>query len=98
MDLASFKSSLSASTPPAPLSPALQALWWDAKGDWDKAHECAQADDGRAGGDRVHAYLHRKEGDPDNAAYWYKRVGEPFCKQTLPAEWDAIAEALLASR
>jgi hypothetical protein len=98
MDLARFKSSLSDAVPPKALSPALQALWWDAKGDWDKAHECAQADDGRFGGDRVHAYLHRKEGDPDNAAYWYKRVGEPFCKLTLPAEWDAVAEALLASR
>ena len=97
MDLAGFKSSLNGTAPPKGLSPALQALWWDAKGNWDKAHECAQADDGRAGGDRVHAYLHRKEGDPDNAAYWYKRVGEPFPQFSLDAEWEAVVKILLTN-
>jgi hypothetical protein len=96
LDFAAFKASLGAAKPPGGLSGALQALWWEAKGDWDKAHECAQADEGKAG-DWVHAYLHRKEGDKDNAGYWYKRVGQPFCKTTLPEEWAAIAEALLAS-
>jgi hypothetical protein len=27
----------------------------------------------------VHAYLHRKEGDQDNAAYWYGRARKPVC-------------------
>jgi hypothetical protein len=94
MDFAAFKSSLSGELPPGNLSLGLQALWWDAKGDWDKAHECAQADDGGAG-DRVHAYLHRKEGDRDNASYWYKRVGQPFPEQSLEAEWESVAKALL---
>jgi hypothetical protein len=95
MDFPAFKSSLGEASPPKGLSPALQALWWEAKGDWDKAHECAQANDGKAGGDRVHAYLHRKEGDRDNAGYWYSRVGEPFPRQSLEAEWEAVAKALL---
>jgi hypothetical protein len=95
MDLAGFKSSLTDVAPPKGLSSALYALWWDAKGDWDKAHEFAQADDGKAGGDRVHAYLHRKEGDSENAGYWYKRVGEPFPKLSLEAEWDAVVKTLL---
>jgi hypothetical protein len=44
-------------------------LWWDAKGDWTRAHESAQQDEG-PDGSRVHAYLHRKEGDAGNADYW----------------------------
>jgi hypothetical protein len=62
MDLQKFRSCLSQSEPPKNLSLAVQALWWDAKGDWDKAHACAQVQDD-ADGAWVHAYLHRKEGD-----------------------------------
>jgi len=97
MDFAAFKDSLSKASPPAGLSNALQGLWWDAKGDWDKAHDCAQADEGGAG-DWVHAYLHRKEGDHDNAGYWYARVDKAFCDKPLPEEWAAIAQALLSAK
>ena len=95
MDLARFRASLSADAPPPGLSLALQALWRDGKGDWDGAHEAAQADGGGAG-DWVHAYLHRKEGDAGNAAYWYRRAGRPVCRLTLEEEWAALADALLA--
>jgi len=95
MDLARFRASLSADAPPPGLSLALQALWRDGKGDWDGAHEAAQADGGGAG-DWVHAYLHRKEGDAGNAAYWYRRAGRPACRLSLEEEWAAIADALLA--
>jgi hypothetical protein len=73
MDLAGFRASLTHSSPPLNLSPALRALWLEARGDWDGAHDSAQADEGGAG-DWVHAYLHRKEGDLGNAAYWYRRA------------------------
>jgi hypothetical protein len=55
------------------VSVALAGLWWDAKGNWARAHESAQQDEGphRAW---VHAYLHRKEGDNANAEYWYRRA------------------------
>jgi hypothetical protein len=43
----------------------------------------------------VHAYLHRKEGDAGNAAYWYRRARRPVCREPLEAEWEAIARALL---
>ena len=94
MDLAAFRASLSAAEPPSDLSTALRALWLDARGDWDGAHDAAQVDDGGAG-DWVHAYLHRKEGDAGNAAYWYRRVRKPVCRTSLDEEWAAIAEALL---
>jgi hypothetical protein len=70
-----FRQSLPGAKPPAELTLALAGLWWDAKGDWTHAHESAQQVEG-AQGSRVHAYLHRKEGDQSNAAYWYGRAGE----------------------
>jgi hypothetical protein len=94
MDLATFRASLAQSEPPAGLITALQALWLEAKGDFDGAHELAQSAD-RDGGDWVHAYLHRKEGDLGNAAYWYRRAGKPIAKGSLEEEWAAIAETLL---
>jgi hypothetical protein len=44
----------------------------------------------------VHAYLHRVEGDPENAGYWYSRGGVPAATGELKAEWAAIARDLLA--
>ena len=97
MDLAVFRASLAAAAPLEGLGPALQALWWDAKGDWDRAHALAQADEGGAG-DWVHAYLHRKEGDPGNADYWYRRAGKPASRTPFAEEWAAIAAELLEGR
>ena len=81
--------------PPAGASLPLQALWHDARGDWDAAHNAAQDEHGRDGS-WVHAYLHRKEGDLGNAGYWYSRAGRKMPAQsvTLEAEWEAIAREL----
>jgi len=94
MDLPAFRASLAAPAPPRKLSLALQALWFDGKGDWNKAHDLAQADEGGAG-DWVHGYLHRKEGDSFNAGYWYRRAKKPIAKGALEEEWAEIAAALL---
>jgi hypothetical protein len=96
MTLADFRSTLTAAAPPPGLSPALAALWHDARGDWDAAHRVAQ-DIGSPDGAWIHAYLHRKEGDAGNAAYWYTRAGQPVASGSLDAEWNAIATALLAA-
>ncbi|MBV9757303.1 MAG: hypothetical protein JO047_09635 [Alphaproteobacteria bacterium] len=91
--LAAFRASLSAGEPPEQ-APALRALWWDGKGDWDRAHEAAQE-----GGDQdcawVHAYLHRKEGDFANAGYWYSRAGKPVPAGSLDEEWSNLVGTLL---
>ena len=80
------------------LSRPLQALWHDARGDWERAHALAQeaGDDGDRDGEWVHAYLHRVEGDDGNAAYWYRRCGRPVSRIALREEWTAIATELLA--
>ena len=94
MTLAEFTASLGDETPPA-VSPALVALWHDGKGDWGAAHETAQAIEDETGA-WVHAYLHRKEGDASNAAYWYRRAGREVVRGVaLEEEWSRIATELL---
>src|SRR6202035_533687 len=76
------------------LTLALIGLWWDANHDSTPAHESAQQYEGPEGS-WVHAYLHRKEGDQGNAAYWYGRAGKPVCREPLDAEWLSIVKDLL---
>lgn len=76
------------------LPPALRALWWAARDGWDQAHEAAQSDPGRDAA-WVHAYLHRVEGDAENAGYWYNQAHRPVSAAPLDEEWRAIAAALL---
>lgn len=94
MDLEAFKRTLSQETPPGGLSLALQALWHQARGDWDRAHRLAQAQHDDAGA-WVHAHLHRGEGDAANAGYWYRRAGRPPSQAPLEMEWEEIVRALL---
>lgn len=96
MSFGEFTASIATGTPPPGAGPALLALWHDGRGDWDRAHELAQAAGGRDGA-WVHAYLHRKEGDEGNAGYWYARAGRPAASGDLAVEWEAIARALVGS-
>ena len=94
MSTADFKASLSAAAPAQRLAPPLAALWWAAKGDWDKAHKIVQDEPTREAA-WVHAYLHRVEGDLGNAGYWYRQAGQPVAKDALDVEWERIASALI---
>ena len=94
MTFDAFKKGLSTGEMPADLSPALQALWLDASGDWHAAHERLQAADDQTTS-WVHAYLHRKEGDLANAGYWYRKAGRSLSDLSLEQEWDEITAALL---
>jgi hypothetical protein len=95
MDTLHFRESLTAEAPPDGLTVPLQALWWDAKGNWQQAHSLVdelETKDGMA----VHAYLHRKEGEEWNADYWYRRSGTEYRRPTLQSEWAALIDGLLA--
>src|SRR5262245_12231347 len=94
MTFSEFKQSLAKPKPPAGLSPALAALWWARKDDWDKAHGIVM-DEGGKDCAWVHAYLHRVEGDLGNARYWYGQARRPVASKPLDAEWDAMARELL---
>jgi hypothetical protein len=95
MTVQEFRDSLLRDDPPRELTTPLAAMWWDAKGDWTRAHESAQQDEGPAGA-WVHAYLHRKEGDSSNAGYWYQRAGKTSPPSSFDEEWLEITESLLA--
>lgn len=93
MTVDEFRASLAASAPPAGLSAPVEALWWDGKGDWARAHGLVdemETTEAMA----VHAYLHRKEGQDWNADYWYRRAGRKFHRPQLEAEWQALVDDL----
>ncbi|RRA49201.1 hypothetical protein [Acidipila sp. EB88] len=97
-DLAAFSHSLQQPAPPAGLAPLVEALWWEAHGDWHRAHEIAQEiETGPQARNAawVHAFLHRSEGDAANAAYWYRRAGQPVASVPLEQERCSIVAALL---
>lgn len=71
----------------------LQAMYLAQKGDWEAAHEIVQDMENKYAW-WVHAYLHRKEPDIHNAAYWYLRAQKPMPKYSLAQEWEEIFEKL----
>ena len=89
-----FQATLQQSSPPLGITAPLVALWWDAKGDWARAHALVDSLD-TPQGMAVHAYLHRKEGAASNADYWYARAGRAFQRLTLEEEWEALVAGLL---
>jgi hypothetical protein len=91
---AAFRRSLSKAIPPKALSPALQALWWAKKGDWNKAHRRIMDETSQEAA-WVHAHLHRVEGDTGNADYWYRRARQKPARGALDVEWETIAARLL---
>ena len=94
--MAEFKASLSGAAPAPQLDAPLAALWWAAKGGWDQAHGIVQ-NEPTADAAWVHAYLHRVEGDPGNAGYWYRQAGRPVAAGSLETEWERITSALLGA-
>jgi hypothetical protein len=94
MTIGDFRASLERTAPPPDLPPLLAALWWEAKGNWTRAHEIAQ-DVASHDGAWLHAYLHRREGDEGNAGYWYGQAGKPHCRLPHEEEREQIVLALL---
>lgn len=97
MNLDDFlKAAAGGGEPPAGLDQPLLALWHAGRGDWDRAHQIAQAIRTRDG-NWIHANLHREEGDLWNARYWYDRAGRPESRESVAAERREIIAALLRS-
>ncbi len=95
MNYQEFVDSLEHGECPGLLDPCLQALWYDARGDWNTAHEIVQnMGDARAA--RVHAYLHRKEGDDWNSRYWHRQAGTVYpAGMSLEEEWQFLVESFV---
>jgi hypothetical protein len=95
MTLEEYIKSIEADRPPSGISETLRSLWWDKKGDWDRAHSIAQ-DIPSVQGSAVHAYLHREEGVLWNADYWYTRAGKTRPDVALDIEWQQLVDEMLA--
>lgn len=89
MTIQDFKHSLVEDKPPMDLKIQLQALWWDAKGNWQKAHDLIDHLEDPVSA-HIHAYLHRVEGDMWNARYWYNRARQPVFEGNLEEEWSYL--------
>lgn len=96
MDFQVFIASLEEQDCPVGLNDYLCALWHDARGDWNRAHQIVQDLPGTTAA-RIHAYLHRKEGDDWNARYWHRRAGTEFPEAlSLQEEWESLVHELLS--
>lgn len=94
MQYREFTDSLGRDACPGGLEPCLQALWYDAMGEWAAAHEIVQRIDTVMAA-RIHAYLHRKEGDDWNSRYWHRQAGSAFpADMSLNGEWDMLVQEL----
>ena len=96
MTFLEFNQTLTQNKPSQNISEILEALWHDAKGDWESAHTIAQSKEGVLSYDLIHAYLHRKEGDNWNANYWYRRAKTTMTDLSLEDEWTFLVEAELS--
>lgn len=94
MTFTEFKDTLKSNQPPARISPYLLSLWYDARGDWHKAHSLVDSLPGIEAA-HVHAYLHRKEGDISNADYWYRRAERKRPAVELDEEWQELVDRFL---
>jgi len=91
-----FLANIKNKEPSSELSETLRSLWWDKKGNWDRAHSIAQ-EIPTTQGSAVHAYLHREEGVLWNADYWYSRADRIRPDIPLEAEWKQLVEEMLGS-
>jgi hypothetical protein len=94
MTLKQFMNTLSDETPDPQLGDLAAAMWWQANGDWERAHSIVQ---GMTSSEAqwIHAFLHRVEGDHNNSSYWYSSAGRTMPTNSLEAEWREIASTLL---
>ncbi|MEP6747203.1 MAG: hypothetical protein ABJB86_05740 [Bacteroidota bacterium] len=94
MEFDEFSKSIISAEPPEMLNPYALAMWYDARGDWEAAHSIVQDLQDKTAA-RIHAYLHRKEGDTGNAGYWYSRAARQMPTVTVEKEWEEIVKAVL---
>lgn len=66
-------------------------------GNWDEAHKLIQKHYDELSC-LVHAYLHRVEGNVNNANYWYSRIGVDMPNNSLEDELNHLYEIIKKSK
>jgi len=94
MNYEEFVASLKQDSPPEGINDYLKSLWFEKNGSWEASHNIAQDIEDRTGS-RIHAYLHRREGDNSNARYWYNRAGMAFPAVSMDKEWEQMVKEFL---
>ena len=67
----------------------IRALDLARKGQWDEAHEIVQPYSDQLSC-LIHGYLHRVEGDLNNARYWYNQANTTMPENTLEEEINRL--------
>jgi hypothetical protein len=75
----------------------LRAMYLAQKGDWNTAHGIVK-DMENEYACWVHAHLHRREPDLNNAAYWYLKAQKAMPRYSLAQEWQEIFDFLSNSK
>jgi hypothetical protein len=75
-----------------------KALQYLKDGDWNRAHEIAQSNEGHPDYDRLHAFLHRWEGDTWNAKYWYRICNLNLPEISLKEEFNSLLSIYQSNR
>jgi hypothetical protein len=95
VDFEDFRRSFVDDDPPPSLTRELRVLWHVGRDQWDRAHALIQTRDD-TDSCRIHAHLHRLDGDLPNAAYWYARAGQGMPVLDTQAEWEELVREFLA--
>ena len=67
------------------------------QGDWEAAHRLVQ-DYSDPLSCQIHGYLHRIEGDLDNARYWYQRAGMALPENSIAEEINRLLATLFENK
>ena len=81
----------------APRIELLRAVELALAGDWDAAHHIVQQYEADPTAAWIHAVLHKIEGDPGNARYWYHHAGRMNHFNDEPMAELAVIKAGLGS-
>ena len=89
MNYNTFIASIKSGFLPDELTNAELAMWYAMNDNWDSAHRTTQSIKNELGA-WIHAYLHRIEGDLENANYWYKHANRAPSQNTPKDEAEEI--------
>ena len=93
MNYDTFILSLKNDVPPTNLSNPELAMWYSLNNNWENAHKIIQVIDNKIAS-WIHAYLHRLEGDMNNAKYWYKKANKTPSNESFQNEAKNIISFL----